>query len=103
MEVINLDEVNPSSSLPGIELLMNDKKKEKDTITLSDIDKLESELNSLSAPLDVPLKIDPIEFKSDFPRSEPKTDFPRSETIKINMDPPSVKFDIPDIPKKDPS
>lgn len=97
MEVINLDEVKPSS-LPGIELLMNDKKKEKDTITLSDIDKLESELNSLSKPEEVPLKID------EFPRTEPKMDFPRSE-IKINLEPstPSVKFDIPDIPKKDPS
>jgi len=102
MEVINLDEVKPSSSLPGIELLMNDKKKDKDTITLSDIDKLESELNSLS--MDTPLKIDEFkEPKIEFPRSEPKSDFPRSETIKINMDPPSVKFDIPDIPKKDPS
>jgi hypothetical protein len=101
MEVINLDEVKPSS-LPGIELLMNDKKKDKDTITLSDIDKLESELNSLT--IDAPLKIDEFrEPKMEFPRSDPKTDFPRSESIKINMDPPSVKFDIPDIPKKDPS
>jgi hypothetical protein len=104
MEVINLDEVKPSSSLPGIELLMNDKKKERDTITLSDIDKLESELNNLSKS-DAPLKIDPLDFKSDFPRSDPKTDFPRSDTIKINLEPstPSVKFDIPEIPKKDPS
>lgn len=101
MEVINLDEVKPSS-LPGIELLMNDKKKDKDTITLSDIDKLESELNSLT--IDAPLKIDEFrEPKMEFPRSDPKTDFPRSESIKINIDPPSVKFDIPDIPKKDPS
>jgi len=100
MEVINLDEVKPSTTLPGIELLMNDKKsKEKDTITLSDIDKLENELNSLSNISSDSIKIEEVP-KSDFPRS----DFPRSDdTIKINMDPPSVKFDVPELPKKDPS
>ena len=103
MEVINLDEVKPSSTLPGFELLMNDKKKDnKDTITLSDIDKLENELNSLSSPLES-IKLDDV--KTDFPKSEfSRSDFPRSDdTIKINMDPPSVKFDVPELPKKDPS
>ena len=41
MEVINLapmEEIKVGSSLPGFELLMNDKKKpDKDTIALSDI------------------------------------------------------------------
>jgi NADH:ubiquinone oxidoreductase subunit D len=48
MEVINLTPLEEvKTTLPGIELLMNDKNK-KDTITLSDIDSLEKELNSLS-------------------------------------------------------
>ena len=47
MEVINLSTLEEvKSTLPGIELLMNDKNKQKDTITLSDIDSLEKELNS---------------------------------------------------------
>ena len=49
MEVINLTPLEEvKSTLPGIELLMNDKNKQKDTITLTDIDNLEKELNSLS-------------------------------------------------------
>ena len=43
MEVINLTPLEEvKTTLPGIELLMNDKSKQKDTITLSDIDSLEN-------------------------------------------------------------
>lgn len=100
MEVINLapmEEIKVGSSLPGFELLMNDKKKpDKDSITLSDIDKLENELNDLTKPLE--------SVKFDLP--PPTTDFPRaSDTIKIDMKEPvnTVKFEVPEMPKKDPS
>lgn len=80
MEVINLgapEEVKISTSFgPGIELLMNDKKKET-TIKLSDLDKLESELNDLSKPVtEIPM-------------------FPRTDTIRID-EPQTVKFDLPE-------
>ena len=85
MEVINL-----SSLGPGIELLMNDKKKEKETITLTDIDKLEMELNDLSnttIKIDVPKEVKIEEIKIE--------DFPRSE-FKLNETPlPSVRFSEP--------
>jgi len=88
MEVINL-----SSLGPGIELLMNDKKKEKETITLTDIDKLEMELNDLSNT--IPLKEAPKEIKFEEIKLEPpKTEeFPRTE-IKLN-EVPSVRFSEP--------
>ena len=108
MEVINLtplEEVN--TSLPGIELLMNDKKKEKDTITLSDIDSLEKELNSLSGTggaggpggavgsswgmPEIKLNFGDVKEES-FPRSEPS--FPRSEPTEIKIE-PTVRFAEP--------
>jgi hypothetical protein len=98
MEVINLTPLEEvKTTLPGIELLMNDKNK-KDTITLSDIDSLEKELNSLSgtsvswgAP-EIKLNFD--EPKESFPRSEPKETFPRSETTEIKIE-PTVRFAEP--------
>jgi len=91
MEVINLgapEEVKVSSFGPGIELLMNDKKKEKEPVKMSDLDKLENELNSLTNAPEIKLKMDPIEF----PRTEVKFD----DTVKI-VDAPSVKFDLPEV------
>lgn len=86
MEVINLsslDEVKVGVTCgPGIELLMNDKKKEKE-ITLTDLDKLENELNSLSGSLPEVKDI----------KVEPKFEFPRTESIKID-ETPSVKFNL---------
>ena len=69
MEVIHLsapDEVKISSSFgPGIELLMNDKKKEKETVTLTDLDKLEHELNahSGSIPVNTPFEVKDIKVE----------------------------------------
>jgi len=104
MEVINLTPLEEvKTTLPGIELLMNDKNK-KDTITLSDIDSLEKELNSLSgtttgnsgpsvswgAP---EMKLNFEEPKNEtFPRSEPS--FPRSEPTEIKIE-PTVRFAEP--------
>ena len=98
MEVINLTPLEEvKTTLPGIELLMNDKNK-KDTITLSDIDSLEKELNSLSgtsvswgAP-EIKLNFD--EPKESFPRSEPKETFPRSDPTEIKIE-PTVRFAEP--------
>lgn len=99
MEVINLTPLEEvKTTLPGIELLMNDKSKQKDTITLSDIDSLEKELNSLSGSgvsWGMPeIKLNFDEPKETFPRSEPKNEtFPRSEPeIKIE---PTVRFAEP--------
>lgn len=105
MEVINLTPLEEvKTTLPGIELLMNDKNK-KDTITLSDIDSLEKELNSLSgttpsvswgAP---EIKLNFEEPKNEtfpksesFPRSEPS--FPRSDPTEIKIE-PTVRFAEP--------
>jgi len=103
MEVINLtplEEIN--TSLPGIELLMNDKKKEKDTITLSDIDSLEKELNSLSGNKvsfepEIKLNFADTPKNETFPRSDsfPKSEnFPRSEPTEIKIE-PTVRFAEP--------
>jgi hypothetical protein len=93
MEVVNLsslNEVNLSTAGPGIELLMNDNINKKTTVSLSDIDKLESELNNLSGNASEPAM--------NFPRTqEPAmklhdlSDPPRE----VRFDEPSVKFDIP--------
>jgi len=105
MEVINLTPLEEiKTTLPGIELLMNDKKKEKDTINLSDIDSLEKELNSLSgvgsgvswgAP-EIKLNFSDIKeelpSETNFPRSE--TNFPRSEPTEIKVE-PTVRFAEP--------
>ena len=97
MEVINLTPLEEvKTTLPGIELLMNDKSKPKDTITLSDIDSLEKELNSLSgsgtswAMPEMKLNFD--EPKETFPRSEPT--FPRSDPTEIKIE-PTVRFAEP--------
>ena len=99
MEIVNLtplDEIKVSSLGPGIELLMNDKKSsDKNTVSISDIDKLENELNSLSAP---PLERSPMDRGismergssmnlSDFPRTEPNSNAPDT--------PREVKFEVP--------
>ena len=100
MEVINLTPLEEvKTTLPGIELLMNDKSKQKDTITLSDIDSLEKELNSLSGggggggSWSMPeIKLNFDEPKETFPRSEPI--FPRSEPTEIKIE-PTVRFAEP--------
>lgn len=89
MEIVNLtplDEIKVSSLGPGIELLMNDKRSDKNTVSISDIDKLETELNNLSAPpIDKSFDRGPTISIPDFPRSEnPAPDTPRE-----------VKFEIP--------
>jgi hypothetical protein len=105
MEVINLgvpEEVKISTFGPGIELLMNDKKKES-SIKLSDLDKLENELNDLSKTT-----------SPSFPRSEIKEDTIKFDTIRIEeplkfdsvrIEEPKIRFDEPqtvkfDIPEK---
>jgi len=85
MEIVNLsplDDLKVTSLGPGIELLMNDKasKSEKHTVSISDIDKLETELNNLTAPP---------------PVAEKPMEFPRMETINLSEPPREVKFDIP--------
>ena len=81
MEVVNLsplDEIKVTSLGPGIELLMNDKKpQEKHTVSLSDIDRLESELNNLTTPMPPPME------------------FPRTESINLSEPPREVKFNMP--------
>lgn len=96
MEVINL-----SSLGPGIELLMNDKKKEKETITLTDIDKLEMELNDLSSTtikLEPPRETKEVKFEEIKLDEIPKNEFPRTE-IKLNevneIKEPTVRFAEP--------
>ena len=98
MEVINLTPLEEvKTTLPGIELLMNDKSKQKDTITLSDIDSLEKELNSLSGAsvsFEPEMKLNFAEIKEpkEFPRSDPI--FPRSEATEIKIE-PTVRFAEP--------
>jgi hypothetical protein len=86
---LNFDPIDLSSdsapSLPGVELLMNNKKKEAPgEIKLTDLDKLENELNSLSQ-----VNTPKVEFKTvdapsmEFPRIDLSNDIPR----------PSVQFD----------
>ena len=99
MEVINLTPLEEiKTTLPGIELLMNDKNKQKDTITLSDIDSLEKELNSLSgAKFEPEMKLNFSEIKEpeSFPRNEVKIEsFPRSDPTEIKIE-PTVRFAEP--------
>jgi hypothetical protein len=93
MEVINLTPLEEiKTTLPGIELLMNDKKKEKDTITLTDIDTLEKELNSLSgAKFEPEIKLN-FETNEPFPRPDPV--FPRTELPEVKIE-PTVRFAEP--------
>jgi hypothetical protein len=94
MEVINLSPLEEvKSTLPGIELLMNDKNKQKDTITLSDIDNLEKELNSLSGGV----SFEP-EIKLNFAEKEPivrNETFPRTESVPEVKIEPTVRFAEP--------
>jgi hypothetical protein len=100
MEVINLSPLEEvKSTLPGIELLMNDKNKQKDTITLSDIDNLEKELNSLSGAgsggisFEPEMKLNFAEIKEpSFVRNET---FPRTESIPEVKIEPTVRFAEP--------
>jgi hypothetical protein len=97
MEVINLSESPSVSFGPGIELLMNSEKPKKESVAFTDLDKLESELNELSRG-STPSTSAPTSA----PMSVPTMEFPRTETIVL--DPlPSVKFDIPEKPKPDPT
>lgn len=103
MEIVNLtplDEVKVSMG-PGIELLMNDNVNKKNSVSISDIDKLETELNNLSG------SSEPMNF----PRSEPtiklaEIDPPREvrfDAPTVSFDAPSVKFDTPPPPKITPT
>jgi hypothetical protein len=102
MEIVNLsalDEVNVSSMGPGIELLMNDNVNKKNSVSISDIDKLETELNSLSGSepsMNFPRMPDPGIKLSSF-------DEPRFEAPQVQFDAPSVKFEAPPAPKITPT
>ena len=67
MEVINLSDTPTVSFGPGIELLMNDKPK-KESVSFTDLDKLESELNDLSKVSAPPST--PVPPSNNFPRTE---------------------------------
>jgi hypothetical protein len=104
MEVINLTPLEEvKTTLPGIELLMNDKNKQKDTITLSDIDNLEKELNSLSGTggsggVGFGSSFEP-EIKLNFAEKEPSfvknETFPRTESVPEVKIEPTVRFAEP--------
>jgi hypothetical protein len=83
---LNFDTVPmiPTTSLPGVELLMNTKKKEPG-IQLSELDKLENELNNLTQP-----SFNKQEPKSEF-KPDVNLDFPR---IEINDLKPEIKVDF---------
>lgn len=109
MEIVNLtalDEVNVSSMGPGIELLMNDNVNKKNSVSISDIDKLETELNSLSGSNDppsmnFPRMSDPGIKLSDFNESPREVRF---EAPQVQFDAPSsVKFDAPPAQKITPT
>ena len=79
---LNFDPID--TALPGVELLMNNKKKETGEIKLTDLDKLENELNSLTQVNTPKIEIKSVEAPSmDFPRIDITNDLPR----------PSVQFD----------
>jgi hypothetical protein len=86
-------------NLPGVELLMNTKKKEAPGIEISDLDKLENELNSLSQ-VDTPrTEVREVrEIRQDKERQDtPGMDFPRidlTNDISSNFK-PTVQFDKP--------
>jgi hypothetical protein len=88
---LNFDPIDlgpgPSTpTLPGVELLMNMKKKETKEpgeIQLTDLDKLENELNSLSQVNTPKVEFKSVDAPMDFPRTDSSNDTPR----------PSVQFD----------
>jgi len=94
MEVINITPLEDiKSTLPGIELLMNDKKKDKDSIKLSDIENLETELNELSGKsvsFEPEIKLDFSNVNEPFPRQET---FPRSSLPETFPEEVKLKFD----------
>jgi len=83
---LNFDTIDSPSTptLPGVELLMNNKKKDKEPgeIKLSDLDKLENELNSLTQVNTPKIEIKSVDAPMEFPRID-INDLPR----------PSVQFD----------
>jgi hypothetical protein len=86
---LNLDPIDinisapPVSNLPGVELLMNNKKKEAPpSIQVSDLDSLENELNSLSQ----------VQTPRIVMNEPPSMDFPRVEISSVDIG-NSVKFD----------
>ena len=83
LEEIKLNFDAPPTSLPGVELLMNNKKKDSVGIQLSELDTLENELNNLTQP-----SFEKQEIKLD---KEVKMDFPR---IEINDIKPEIKVDF---------
>jgi hypothetical protein len=94
MEVINITPLEDiKSTLPGIELLMNDKKKEKETIKLSDIENLETELNELSGKsvsFEPEINLNFSNVTEPFPRQET---FPRSTGVETFPEEVKLKFD----------
>lgn len=84
---LNFDPIDTPSTptLPGVELLMNTKKKEAPgEIKLTDLDKLENELNSLTQVNTPKIEIKTVDTPSmEFPRIEVINDLPR----------PSVQFE----------
>ena len=88
---LNFDPIDsgPSSAMPGVELLMNTKKKESPSIEISDLDKLENELNSLSQ-----VNTPRVEKEKERPDT-PVMDFPRIDLTNETFSKPSVSFDKP--------
>jgi hypothetical protein len=102
MEVINITPLEDIKiTLPGIELLMNDKKKEKDSIKLSDIENLEMELNELSGKSvsfepEINLKLSNV--SEPFPRQTET--FPRSSPSGVETFPEEVKLKFDTVKEK---
>jgi len=79
---LNISAPSGNSSLPGVELLMNNKKKEAPpSIQVSDLDNLENELNSLSQ-----VNTPKISFET------PSMEFPRMESTSLDVG-KSVQFE----------
>jgi hypothetical protein len=81
MEEIRLDSLPSTNFGPGVELLMNGKKKEApEEIKLTDLDKLETELNDLSSTVKLDVKDFP---KMDFPKMEEKKEPVEFKNIQV--------------------
>lgn len=80
IEEIKIESLPSANFGPGIELLMNDKRKEKPEIKIGDIESLEQDLNNLVGPPSAPAspKVDWVAptkdwgVKSEWPKVEPK-------------------------------
>ena len=90
IQEITIDALPSANFGPGAELLMNKKREAPTEISLTDIDKLEQDLNELSGP-----KI----TLTDLPKSEPEVKNIFSMPAPQSM--PSVRFDEPLTPKID--